>query len=147
MYSASPRFKRVLHARPKPSLAIALLPIFCLSRLGLLCPSSVSPFLRSYLLLCALSALSSSHLFFLALLSGVGINRLLSSTLYVSSAGLCAPFCPLVASFRETKESLENRRHAPSLTSSVSRVPRGLLRTYRERPCALGKNASITYVR
>ena len=71
-----------------PSLAIALLPIVRLPRLGSLCPSSASPFLRSYWLLCALSAPSSSYLFFLALLSGAGLDSLLSSTLYVSSAGL-----------------------------------------------------------
>ena len=82
-----------------PSLAIALLPLVRLPRLGSLSPFSASPFLRSYWLLCALSAPSSSYLFFLALLSGAGLDPPLSSTLYVSSAGLCAPFCPLVASF------------------------------------------------
>ena len=71
-----------------PSLAIALLPFFRLPHLGLLCPSSAFPFLRSYLLLCALSDPSSSYLFFLALLSGVGLALLLFSTLYVSSARL-----------------------------------------------------------
>lgn len=88
VYSASPRFKRVLHARPKPSLAIALLPLFRLLRLCSLCPSSASPFLRSSWLLCALSGPSSSYLFFLALLSSVGLDLLLFSTLYVSSARL-----------------------------------------------------------
>ena len=47
----------------------------------------------------------------------------------------------------EGLESDSSRQKIPDITTSVSIIPRGAKRTYRERTCAPIKNAFVTYVR
>ena len=49
--------------------------------------------------------------------------------------------------FHEESIPPHTGRKSSFVTLSVSRIPRGQKRSYRERTCALGKSVLVTYVR
>ncbi|GEM_PF-1375896 len=54
---------------------------------------------------------------------------------------------PLLARFAVLSVALDGEGRSALLTLSLSAVPRGAKRSYRERECALSKSVPITYVR